>query len=307
MGADNSDDLFPDLRNPEGLQVINDRCLIRTQDGHRVVLVSGIVLAQYVLGDRMAEAYARVNLIQQGWASQREVAEAFGCSERTARRDQCRFEEAGLAELGQSGGYPKGRWRLSAGRVGLIHRLKANGRSNREIARQCGVSEMAIRKVLHRLGWKEPPREQELLPLAEASPVKPNRSGCASAAAPVPALGSGAGANPNLSAFCSHAEAAPSTSYDTDPSNRGVDRLLARLGLLEDAPPLFGSAPAVARAGVLLALPVLVSSGVFEFAQKLYGSLGPAFYGLRGGRDTGCPVPPSQIPAGGFPAPGSST
>jgi hypothetical protein len=60
-----------------------------------------------------------------------------------------------------------------------------------------------------------------------------------------------------------------------------VDRLLARLGLLEDAPPLFGSAPAVARAGVLLALPVLVSSGVFECAQKTYGSLGPAFYGLR--------------------------
>ena len=38
---------------------------------------------------------------------------------------------------------------------------------------------------------------------------------------------------------------------------------------------------AVPRAGVLLALPVLVASGVFECAQKIYGSLGPAFYGLR--------------------------
>jgi hypothetical protein len=60
-----------------------------------------------------------------------------------------------------------------------------------------------------------------------------------------------------------------------------VDRLLARLGLLEDAPPLFGSATAVPRAGVLLAVPALVASGVFECAQKIYGSLGPAFYGLR--------------------------
>jgi hypothetical protein len=51
--------------------------------------------------------------------------------------------------------------------------------------------------------------------------------------------------------------------------------------LLEDAPPLFGSATAVPRAGVLLAVPVLVVSGVFECAQKIYGSLGPAFYGLR--------------------------
>jgi hypothetical protein len=32
---------------------------------------------------------------------------------------------------------------------------------------------------------------------------------------------------------------------------------------------------------VLLALPALVASGVFECAQPIYGSLGPAFYGLR--------------------------
>ena len=71
------------------------------------------------------------------------------------------------------------------------------------------------------------------------------------------------------------------SSHDTAPSDRGGDRLLARLGLLEDAPPLFGSTAAVPRAGVLLALPVLVSSGIFAGAQKIYGSLGPAFYGLR--------------------------
>ena len=69
-------------------------------------------------------------------------------------------------------------------------------------------------------------------------------------------------------------------SQDDDPAHRGTDRLLARLGLLENAPPLFGSAQAVPRAGVLLALPVLVASGVLECAQKIYGSLGPAFYGL---------------------------
>ncbi len=57
--------------------------------------------------------------------------------------------------------------------------------------------------------------------------------------------------------------------------------MLARLGLLEDAAPLFGCAAAVPCAGVLLALPALVASGVFECAQRTYGSLGPAFYGLR--------------------------
>ena len=56
---------------------------------------------------------------------------------------------------------------------------------------------------------------------------------------------------------------------------------MARLGLLDDAAPLFGAGNAIPRAGVLLALPALVAAGVFECAHKIYGSLGPSFYGLR--------------------------
>jgi prepilin-type processing-associated H-X9-DG protein len=257
MGADKIDDLFPEVRNPEGTQIINERCMIRTQDGHRLVLVSGIVLASYAVSDRMAEAYAMISLVEQGWASQQQVANALGCSTRTVRRDQRRFENGGLAALGHGGGYPEGQWRLSGERSRWIHRLKAGGCSNREIARRAGVSEMAIRKLLRRLNWKDTPEQPDLIPVEKATP-----------------------ANPNLSAFCVTAQPAPS-SHDTDPSDRSADRLLARLGLLEDAPPLFGSASAVARAGVLLALPVLIASGVFDCAQKIYGSLGPSFYGLR--------------------------
>jgi hypothetical protein len=56
---------------------------------------------------------------------------------------------------------------------------------------------------------------------------------------------------------------------------------MARLGLLEDAPPLFASGLAVPRAGILLAVPLLVKSGIFDVAKAQYGTLGPAFYGLR--------------------------
>jgi hypothetical protein len=112
--------------------------------------------------------------------------------------------------------------------------------------------------MLIRMGWKEHHDQPEMLPLdAEAN------------------------SNSKLFAFCSAAKERPPVSQDTDPNDRSADRLLARLGLLEDAPPLFGSVAAVPRAGVLLALPVLIASGVFECAQKIYGSLGPAFYGLR--------------------------
>jgi hypothetical protein len=257
MPALQEEDLFPEARNPESLRVINERCLLRSQDGHCVVLVSGINLAQYASSDHMAKAHAMVSLVEQGWANQIEVARAFACCARTVRRHQQRFEEGGLAALGHADGYPPGRARLAAARERLVQRLKARGVGQREIARRIGVSEKAIRKLLQRLGWKATPPVQSQL-LLEAAPT----------------------ADPNLSAFYATAENCV-LSHDTDPRDRCADRLLARLGLLEDAPPLFGSATAVPRAGVLLALPVLAASGVFACAQKIYGSLGPAFYGLR--------------------------
>ena len=117
MAAAQNQELFPDFHNPEGLRVINDRCLVRTQDGHRVVIVSGIILAQYAVSDRMAEAHAMISLVEQGWADQNDVARVFGYAARTVRRQQQRFDEGGLAALGRKGGYPRGRARLATCRI----------------------------------------------------------------------------------------------------------------------------------------------------------------------------------------------
>jgi transposase len=279
MANASCDDLFPEVRNPEGTCVINGRCLILTRDNRRVVLVSGMPIAQYPLGDRMSEAHAMVSLIELGWADQNDVAMAFGYSVRTLRRYQQRFAEGGLAALGHPNGYPPGLARLTASRQHRIQHLKTQGYSHYEIARQLAVSVRAIRKSLRRLGWKPEPLAQAELSLGLPS---------AAASKPPPRLlpssrGSAAsGEDPNLSAFSALgvSTALPDT-FDTDPDHRWTDRLFARLGLLEDAAPLFGSASAVPRAGVLLAVPVLVVSGVFACAQKIYGTLGPAFYGLR--------------------------
>ena len=102
----NQGELFPEVTASDGATFISARCLMRTQDGHRIVIVSGVAIAQYALGDRMAEAYAMVSLINQGWADQKEIARAFGCSTRSVRRHQRRFEDGGLPALGHSGGYP---------------------------------------------------------------------------------------------------------------------------------------------------------------------------------------------------------
>ena len=44
---------------------------------------------------------------------------------------------------------------------------------------------------------------------------------------------------------------------------------------------LFRDGSRIPGAGVLLALPALVESGLLRISRKLYGEIGPAFYGLR--------------------------
>jgi len=271
---------------------VNAYCQLRDRDGYRVVTVRGVVIAHYVLGNRMGEALAMTSLVDQGHATQVEVARAFGCSERTVRRHQRRLEDGGLSALGRPKGYPRGRPRLSETRIELVSHLKAHGKSNREIARTLGVSENAVRKLLRRLGWP-PERSSEQLvlvgegahpklsgnddqPVHEAPTTSPEGSSSARGASPE-------GAHPKLSGGAVEADEGPPVpvTFDTDPNNREVDRLFACMGLLNDAAPVFESRPTVANAGVLLAIPALVDSGVFEIAGDLYGSIGPAFYGLR--------------------------
>jgi len=272
-------DFFPEVGAPEGTTFVNARCLMRTQDGHRVVIVAGVVIAQYALGDRMAEAHAMVSLIDQGWAEQKEVARAFGCSARSARRHQRRFEDGGLPALGRRRGYPKGHPRLPASRTRQVTRLKEQGVSNRQIALRIGVTEKAVRKVLRRIGWTEPARTQSLLPMGIGG-ADPKLSAFANEGLGSPPSPTTSSADPKLSAFLS-CDQPLMPSMDHDPSDRRFDRLMAYLGLLDDAAPLFRPGTAIPGAGVLLAIPALVASGVIECAREVYGSIGPAFFGLR--------------------------
>jgi len=245
-----------------------------------VVLVAGLPIAHYAVGDAMAEAHAMVSLIEQGWADQIDVARAFGRNERSVRRYQRRFEDAGLAALGRPGGYPRGRPRTDRARARLVRRLRAEGKSLRQIAEVVGVSEKAIRKQLRRLGWPAAEPTQAPLPLS-APAADPKLSGSTAPVGEAAATPASA-ADPNLSGSAAPVGDEPLVvSADHDPADRSVDRLLAKLGLLEDAAPLFRDGERVPRAGVLLALPAIAQSGLVDVAREVYGSIGPAFYGLR--------------------------
>jgi DNA-binding NarL/FixJ family response regulator len=156
---------------PAGSTVyVSDRVSVRTEGTQRVISVHGVVFAHYDLADRVAEAYAMIMLCESGYATQLQVARSFGYSARSLRRDQERFEAGGVSSLARAGGRPAGTRipsRKERGRDQSILHLKKQGWSNRGIAGRLGVSEKAIRKRLHRLGWQ--PTAQPSLPPRAAS------------------------------------------------------------------------------------------------------------------------------------------
>ena len=259
--------------------VVNERVTFRTAEGYRVVCVDGLVLHHYRVADKMAEAYTMVMLVEEGYADQNDISRTFCYATRTIRRYQERFEAGGLQALGKSSGRP-----LENRSVGEVYRLrdrtilrlKMEGTSNRLIGHKLGLDEKTIRKRLHRLGWKPP--DTQLVLFKEASTSQEATVSPCEASRPIEDIQNVTRDDSDVGD--SRDEQFP-RSFDGDPLNRTLDRLLAALGLLDDAPPFFAPASCIPRAGVLLAIPALVASGLVEIAREVYGSIGPAFYGLR--------------------------
>jgi transposase len=263
---------------PSNVVVINARCSLRMEEDQRVIVVAGLPVHHYCTDDAVAEAYAMVFLVESGFAQQSEVARAFARSTRTVRRYQSRYAQGGMATLGRAVGWRRGRRRIRSKRLRCIEQLKSEGLSNCAIAQRMGVSETAIRKLVG--PEKDVEAEQLNLDALTATP--------AGTPSPIPlAVAQSTEQDtvpqpPALANVQASAEPEPMPmSWDRDPADRSVDRVLAAVGLLEDAAPMFRDGAQIPGAGVLLAIPALIESGLLRIARKLYGEIGPAFYGLR--------------------------
>lgn len=231
---------------------INGRCTLKKGNSLFVVYVSGLPMHQWAVSDRMAETYAMVSLIQCGYADQNEVARAFEYSVRTLRRKQRSFESEGLSGLNNSVGRPAGSKSIPNPMAKTAKTLRHQGISVRDIARRLCVSKSIVSKWTKYLD-KKPVKDIS----NDSETIENKRLRKTTNASKV------------------------NTTLDKDPRSRDYDRMLARLGLLNDAAPIFASGRHIPWAGVLLAVPALVQSGIFSVADKVYGHIGPAFYGLR--------------------------
>jgi len=258
---------------------VNDRVCVQTEEDQRVISVHGVVFSHYSIKDRTAETYAMVLLFESGYADQNDIARCFGYSARSLRRYQERLRAGGLSALARPRGRPSGSpsgHKKTHKRDQTILRLKTKGMSNRWIAGRLGLSETAVRKSLCRQGWKSDP-EPDLPFLPEADSQAKRATVTVSKLIEIPPSAAEQPARQRAEFPIDSA----AKSLDANPLDRSMDRLLAAMGLLDDALPLFAATRSLPRAGVLLAIPTLVASGLLSTAEKIYGSLGPAFYGLR--------------------------
>jgi len=275
-------------------------------DGYRVICYRQEILYRVALLDSLHLALVAVTLRQSGLATQADIAAAFGHAVATQRRWETRYRQHGSAGLQPN--TPTGRHaKLPRSQRAFVERWFQQGVSNREMAKRLAVGEATIRRVLQQAGLHRqttpiaglPFDDDPTLVVPPTTPVPASRA--------TPTLATSAGvppltfqpaatlSNPGVAATACDREPAtqaavplpasntPATLFtlDSDPTDRSLDRALARQGLLDDAAPLFGDHAALARAGVLLVVPVLQAHGGLEVFNRLYASLGPAFYGLR--------------------------
>jgi DNA-binding CsgD family transcriptional regulator len=227
-----------------------------------------------------------VTLFETGYADQNDIARCFGYSARTLRRYQERLKAGGLSALARPRGRPVVRSFVHnklLPRDRTILRLKAKEMSNRWIAGRLGLSEKAVRKSLRRLGWKPGPEPSlSFLPETGSQVQLAVVSASTWLETPTSVTEQPPDKRPQLPSD------AAAKSFDANPLDRSMDRLLAAMGLLDDALPVFAPTRSLPRAGVLLAIPALVASGLLSTAEKILRQPGPAFYGTA--NDSGLPM-----------------
>jgi transposase len=287
--------LLPEEPASDGRTFLNASVWFVDKDGYRVVFHRHEPIYRIALNDEVHLRLVAVMLRQSRAATQEEICRAFGHSVSTQARWERQYAKHGIDGLRSK--KPPGRGReLDKSQEGFVLRWFQADYSNREIAKRLGVDETTIRRTLKRLGLTRQPVASPALPgiedeAADACTTEATTSTAASESGHDAAVqvalpiedGSPQPQESNEQEVAA-SEASPaivSFTVDHDPRDRSGDRFLARAGLLDDAVPLFANAECVPRAGVLLAVPLLVRHGLIEAFVKVYGSLHPAFYGLR--------------------------
>jgi len=263
-------DLFDyELSNQPGW--VSSRLRFQDDSGMRYLLVNEQVIYTYDLEDRNAARHVWVQVFQNKFANQTQIAKATGIGYRTIHGWVKTYRTqgmAGLVESPRSGRPPE----TDQTKRRLILQYRANGNTVLEIARKTNLSVSTVNRVLGRSG-KSDNRELALNPTPkkdvgqETPPQDPQ--------APEDSI---------IVAEVDNPVEAPAQSpmASDNPLDRSLDRMAAMFGLLEDAKPIFAAGSNLPWVGGFMAIALLSGDPLLPTAGKVFGKvLGSAFYGLR--------------------------
>ncbi len=230
-----------------------------------------------------------------GLASPKQMADALGIHRTRVFAYRKAYEREGLEGIRPRRTGPRGAYKLVDELLAQAQRLLNEGRPNREIARQLGISEGIIRVALKQGRLQRQGDTEAPAALEQAEPGA-GAGGAASGGAAAPQSTADA---PRVDLSAQEDGGAPEGGQGqagSTPRVRSVqdegcaqgmgvkrveERALAAVGKLGEAAPAFPCAQSVPGAGVLVALPVLLGQGLVEVGEQVYGSLKNGFFGLR--------------------------
>jgi len=183
------------------------------------------------------------------------LARALEMSPETVFRHRRRFTEGGVASVRSKKRGPKGRSKLTGEVCARVQRRLDEGWSIRRVADEVGVVEGTLRHALKRGD------------LRRSVGMRRDDTGRSQR-------------NEELSRPAMRAEQDRASDQGVA-VKRSQERVLASVGLLKEATPEFEPAEAVVGAGVLLALPALLTEGLIDVGEGVYGKLRNGFFGLR--------------------------
>ncbi len=244
---------------PVNARKLNDSLAILHDDERLVFFNAAGPIFSCRADDRTGLRLGAVTMLEQGLVRLTVLAEALGMHRSTLYRHVRSFEEHGVEGLVEGRRGPKGPRTLTPDVQQRAQALLDRGQSIRSTAAAVGMSDYGLRHAIKR-------------GVLIARTRKPVMSAATQSGAVDPADG--------LTGPRKRAEADQSCPMGVA-TKREVERVLARVGKIDEAKPQLEAMEAVPGAGGLLALPALLHEGLVEIGTEVYGSLSNGFFGLR--------------------------
>jgi len=237
---------------PEGAIIVGKNLAVVRQDGQLEFSNASGPIYSCPEDDRLGLRLAQGMFSELRLAGATALARALGVDQSTVHRNRAAYRSAGATGLSEERG-PRGGYKLTEDKRVQAQHLLDTGHSLRAVAKAVAVSEGTVRYAvrqgqLHRI-TATGARERGARERSGSSPSQ-------------------------RSAEDARADAGVAVK-------RIVERVLASAGQLEEAPVHFEAAESVPGAGVLLALPGLLSQGLLEVSDEVYAGLKNGFFGLH--------------------------